>query len=359
MLVMAGAAALGITALSCSASGHSAPVRTTLPTSYVVVYRVAQNDVHDWEVLSMRRPFAGSGLVYDTAAAPGRGDRAVSGSISTGEALYTVETGTVRLVSGRQPGPASGDQYLAVELDDLMARKLAADTGQDRTVAGRACRVYRFAEPPSGPVLALTGGADHDDLCLDQAGLVLSERWTYHGSVVLERTATAVRTSNGDLPAGPDPEPPSTAGAAPMAPGAATVSPDPRPQSFLAPPPAPRRYQPSGPAVDFRLGDPQNPSSTVATSVVWAFAEGPRSITVEAGTGRGGELPWRTDDTVTKPAALRGLGPATSAVRSDGAEVRVDLGGGRWVRVRGTVPVSELVAYAQRLTRAAGASPGG
>lgn len=365
MVVMAGAGAIAIAAMSCSSGGPPARGQATLARSYVVVYSLAENGVHHWEVLSVRRPFEGSDLIYDADAAPrqavrpARGVRPASGSISTHDALYTVDAGAVRLVSGRQPGPASGDQHLAAVLGDLTARKLAVDTGQDRTVAGRACRVYRFAEPPSGPVRPLTGGADHDDLCLDRAGLVLSERWTYHGGVVLERTATTVRAANGGLEAGAEPEAPSTVGAAPAGPGAATVTPDPRPQSSLSTPPTPAGYQPSGPAVDFRLGDPQNPSSTVATSVVWAFVKGPNVITVEAGTGRAGELPWRPDDTVTKPVALRGLGPATTAVRSDGAEVRVDLGGGRWVRVRGTMSVSELVAYAQRLTRSGGASAGG
>ena len=358
LFVMAGAGAIALVGVSCSGSSRPASPPTALPTSYVAVYQVTENGVHHWDVLTVRRPFDGSDLVYGTTAAPGRGDHPASGSISTRDALYTVDAAVVRLVSGRQPGPASGDQYLAAELGDLMARKLAADTGQDRTVAGRACRVYRFAEPPSGPVRPLASGADHDDLCLDRAGLVLSERWTYHGGVVLERTASEVRASNGDLAAAADAEAPSTTGAASAGPGAATVTPDPQPQSFLSTPPTPGGYQPSGPAVDFRLGDPHAPSSTVAASVVWAFVAGPRVITVEAGNGRSGELPWRTDDTVTEPIALRGLGDATTAVRSDGAEVRVDLGGGRWVRVRGTVAVSELVAYAQGLTRRAGVSAG-
>src|SRR5438552_5741296 len=340
---------------ACSAGAHPRPAAqptiTALPRSYVVVYRVVQNGTRHWEVLTVHRPFDGSDLTYDTPVAPRTDDPPATGNISTDVGLYAVDGAAVRTVSGRQPGPASGDQYLAAELGDLVARKLAADSGVVRTVAGRSCRVYRFAEPPSGPVRPLTGGADHDDLCLDRAGLVLSERWTYHGAVVSERTATEVRASRGDLGPGAEPEPPSTEGTAPAGRGAATVTPAPHPDSFLSAPPAPSGYVLSGPAVAFRLADRQAPTSTVAASVVWAFNDGPRSITVEAGIGRGGELPWRPDDTVTKPVALRGLGPATTAVRSDGAEVRVDLGGGRWVRVRGTVPVSELVAYARRLTR--------
>ncbi|HEY1634984.1 MAG TPA: hypothetical protein VGF64_09520, partial [Acidimicrobiales bacterium] len=46
---------------------------------------------------------------------------------------------------------------------------------------------------------------------------------------------------------------------------------------------------------------------------------------------------------------LTGLGPAQSAIRSDGAEIRVDLGGGRWMRVRGTGSASTLSRYASNM----------
>jgi hypothetical protein len=335
--------------VSCSSGSHSPPAITALPRSYVVTYRVLQNGAQHWEVLTVHRPFDGSDLTYDTPQAPRASEPPAAGNISTDLALFAVEGTSVRTVSGRQPGPASGDQYLAPELVDLVARKLAADTGKDQTVAGRFCRIYRFLEPPSGPVKPLGGGSDHDDLCLDRSGLLLSERWTYHGGVVLERTATTVRTSDGELSAGVEPPTPSTAGAAPPSAGAGSAVPDPNPDSFLAPPAVPAGYAAAGPAVKFTLPDPQHPASTVAASVIWAFEDGPRFVTVEAGTGRPGQVPWRPDDTVTKPATLRGLGPATTALRSDGTEVRVDVGNGRWVRVRGAMSVAQLTAYAQQL----------
>lgn len=324
---------------ACSPGGHQIATTTALPRSYVATYRVVQNGAQHWEVLTVHRPFDGSDLTYDTPQAPTASDPPVSGNISTDVALFAVDGTSVRTVSGRQPGPASGDQYLAPELGDIVARKLAADTGEDQTVAGRSCRVYRFLEPPSGPIKPLGRGSDHDDLCLDRSGLLLSERWTYHGGVVLERTATAVN-------AGGEPAPPSTTDAAPPASAAGSAVPDPNPDSFLAPPSLPAGYAPAGSPVAFKVPD-------VASSVVWAFVDGARFVTVEAGTSRPGQLPWHPDDTVTKPVTLQGLGPATTALRSDGAEVRVDLGDGRWVRVRGAIPVAGLTAYAQRLTLSA------
>src|SRR3954447_1506655 len=98
---------------SCSAGGHAPPPITALPQSYVVTYRVAQNGAHHWEVLSAHRPFNGSDLTYDTPNAPAASDPPVAGNISTDLALFAVDGASVRTVSGRQPGPASGDQYLA------------------------------------------------------------------------------------------------------------------------------------------------------------------------------------------------------------------------------------------------------
>lgn len=352
-VVVLGAVLAAIVLASCSHSRRPAqPAGTPLPRSYVVTYRVVQNGAQHWEVLTVHRPFKGSDLTYDTPNAPLGSDPPASGNISTDLALFAVDGTSVRTVSGRQPGPASGDQYLAPEVGDLLARKLADDNNDVEAVVGRPCRVYRFLEPPSGPIKPLGDGSDHDDLCIDGQGLLLSERWMYHGGVVLERTATAVSTSDDELAGGAERVAPSAAGATPAGPGAASAVPDPNPDSFLAPPAVPAGFLTAGQPVKFTLPEPQHPASTVAESVIWAFVDGARFVTVEAGTGHPGQLPWRPDDTVTQPAALQGLGPATTALRSDGAEVRVDVGGGQWVRVRGAMSVRDLVAYAQRLTLA-------
>jgi hypothetical protein len=105
--------------------------------------------------------------------------------------------------------------------------------------------------------------------------------------------------------------------------------------------------------VRFTLPDPVNSSSLVAASTVWTYVDGANVITVEAGSQRPGQLPWQANDTVTAPVELAGLGSGQSAIRSDGAEVRVDLGGGNWVRVHGTVPLAALVEYANGLRLAA------
>ena len=344
-----------VVTLVVTRGGSTVAVDTTYPTSYLIVYRVTQNGAARWEVLSVQRPFSASDLNYTTTSAPRAGDQPSTGNMSTASGLYAVDAQTVRLVSGRQPGPPSGDQYAGEALTELTRRGLAGDLNQTATVAGRTCRLYRFAAPPSGAVAPLTStadGADHDDLCFDSEGLELSESWTYRGAVVLQRTAVEVRSSPRAIADTSLPAPPSIDGAAPAGPNAATVTPTAQPSTFISAPPPPSGFTSAGSALDFRFPDPQNASQTAATSVVWGFTSGPRVITVEAGSERGGGLPWNAADTSTESVTLHGLGSASTAARSDGFEVRVDLGGGEWVRVRGTVPLDALITYAHRLTRA-------
>jgi hypothetical protein len=312
-------------------------------SGYQIVYRLeapTNAAPAQWEVLSVRRPFESADLVYGSAGPPTAADRPTSGSISTESELYAVDTSGVHDVGGRQPGPPSADQDLATQLADMLHRHLAADTGGTSQVAGRSCRTYRLLEPPVGPMRPLGVASEHDDLCIDGNGLVLSEAWTLDGRLVERRTATAVSVATVSLP--------SVDGASPPKPGAsrAVVAPDAEgPVALPRPPPGFHALAP----VRFALPDPLHPSSLVAASVVWTYVDGSDLVTVEAGSEQGGQLPWQQNDTVTEPLELTGLGPAQSAIRSDGAEIRVDLGGGRWMRIRGTESASILSRYANNV----------
>src|SRR5260370_707753 len=201
-----------------------------------------------------------------TPTAPHSGDAAMSGSISTMTGLDAVDSRGVQLVSARQPGPPSGDQYLGAEIQELTRRGVATDLRTSTTVAGRAGGPSRVGGPPSRPGAPPSGTRDHADPSLGPDGVGL--------------------------------RPPRT---------------------------SPRK----------------------------------RARTGAPGSERGGALPCHDGDTVTAPVDLAGLGPATTAVRSDGFELRIDLGGGQWVRVRGTLPLDDLVSYGHRLTRAAVAPTAG
>ena len=341
--VLVAALVVGIVAYS----GQQASSRFgSAPRSYVVVYRDVINGVTQWEVLAAQRPFDGSDLTYRTPSRPDATAKPDGGTISTATGLYTETARGVRLVSGRQPGPPSNDLSLAVEMKDAVARGVAVDLHQTRKIAGFTCSLYRLADPASGPLHRLDVTVGHDDVCLARNGLLLSETWTYHGSVVEQRTAMTVTLRS--WPAG-TPRPGSTTSAAPASNAAAVVTPDAQPSSFLAYPAPATGFRPAMPAVDFRLPDSTHPTQTVAATVVWSFVHDGQLVTVEAGRERGGVLPWSPTDTPTRPVRLAGLGAATTALRSDGPEVRIDLGDGRWVRVRGTVPLSVVSKFAATL----------
>lgn len=346
VVAIAVAAAGTIVGLRLSGGG-TAPLHATLarPSSYRIVYRVDTlangSTVTTWEVLTVHRPFDSSDIVYDDDPAV-RQDPPRSATWFDVDGLYTLDgSGTVRRVAGRQPGPSGNDQALGVELDALGQRRLARNTGQTRSIAGRRCDVVRFLEPPVGAIKPLTG-TDHDDLCIDADGLVLAEHWVLHGRPAFARTA--VRVQVGSVA---DPSPP--AGAKPLPGNGAvpTATPGVDPDSPIAAPPTPAGYALARNDV-FTLPAPTG-SGIAARSTVWAFTNGPDTISVEAGTEPSG-YPWDGQPTRTTAISLPGLGSATTALRSDGPEIRVALGPGRWVRIRGTVPLAVLVSYARRLT---------
>jgi hypothetical protein len=317
------------------------------PTSFLVEYQVVTNGVPSWEILSAKRPFSASLLSYAGTSPPGVDSAPQGGTLATYDGLYTADTAGTRKLSGRQPGLASGDVDLIDALPEAIERGLARDLGRSQTVAGRECHLLAFAEPVSGPLGTFKLGQGDDEVCVDSAGIVLTETWQYHGKTVLQRTARRVlsplTTWPSDLPS-----PPSLSGAASAPPGSATVIPTSSPTStFLAMPPVPSGFLSTGSPLVFQI--PASQGSSQARSVVWAFRRGTRVISVEAGALQGGRVPWNDGDTVTRPVALGWGQSATTALRSDGPEVRVVVAGGTWVRIRGTVPLDDLVSYSQKL----------
>jgi hypothetical protein len=201
-----------------------------------------------------------------------------------------------------------------------------------------------LGEPPVGPIAA-ADGSGHDDICIDRTGLLLREDWTYQGRLVLQRTALQERVGAADPTlVGPPPE--SSARDAQVPAVLRLV--EPTAQSFLANPPLPTGFA-APPAVATVAYSPSDTTRVTDTSMIWSFVSGGRLITVEAGQGM---LPWAPAASPTQTVVLAGLGTATSALRSDGSEIRVQLDGARWIRVRGTVPPETLARYASELTLA-------
>jgi hypothetical protein len=337
-------------AVGCS-SGSAAPPRVTdvtaLPATYQIVYRVTttsgSTSQQAWEVLTQTDPFDASDLTY--AADPRSGAEPQTGTVSSFDELFDLANGRLRLVSDRQPGPGSGVGATGVELAELAHHGLARPVGQS-VFAGNGCDVARFGEPPVGPITP-PNGSGSDDVCIDRSGLEVHDAWTYHGRLVLEREAEEIRIGS------PDPSiagPPSLSSAeASSAPSVLKVS-QPAGKSYLDTPPSPAGFT-ARPAVSTAAFNPSDPSQVTDVSTIWSFSDAGAVVTVEAGQG---QLPWDPAGSPTESLELKGLGQAAVAFRSDGPEIRSQLGQDRWVRVRGTVPPGELSRYASELRLAGG-----
>ena len=333
---------------------------TALPPAYQVVYRVESSNGSSsrqyWEVLTQSDPFDVSDLVYGSD--PRSGADPNTGTVSSFDHLYELSGGRLTLVSDRQPGPGSGAPATAVEVAELAQRRIAAVRGRS-SAAGEPCTVVRFGEPPVGPITA-PNGSGADDICIDRSGLETHEAWTYHGRVVLERTALEVRVGSSDsaIVGAPALSTARTSGApailkvtqpAQSSAAQSSAAQSSAAQSYLATPPAPGGFtaQPVATTIAF---SPSDPSQVTDLSTIWSFSDGGAVITVEAGQG---QLPWSPGDTPTGALELKGLGRAALALRSDGPEVRVELDQNRWIRVRGTVPPEQLSRSATEHAHAA------
>ena len=312
------------------------------PMSFQILYHDVENvgtgATVRYERLTVQRPFSSSDLRYPSP--PGARSVPQSGTYFSATELFSVDSRGVHPVSGREPGPGGDDQDLVTQLPDLEARGLARPLSTTLTLAGRTCQEYRLSEPPAGALTPLSG-SDHDDLCITSDGLELAEDWTYHGHLVLHRRAVQVTEGPVRSPVTPAPDDRSPQGS-----GAASAFVTNGAKTFLPRPPVPAGFR-RAEEVGFIEPDPQNAQAILASSVTWSFTSGPDVITVEAGTSPPGDLPWATETTRTTSIRLAGLGSATTALRSDGCEIRVDLGNGSWVRIRGTVPLANLVSYAE------------
>jgi hypothetical protein len=328
---------------ACSSGGtKAAPFAPTRPAPEIdVVYRTERVGEVAYERLAARRPFD---VLHGTyTSAPGPSSVPSSGTLTTIDQLFQLRPEGLQQLSGRQPAPGTGDQYLAPMASDLTARGLAKRL-RSRTVAGRRCVVFRFAEPPVGPLKRL-GTRDHDDICLTPDDIVLAEDWTLNGKRVLSRVAHSVDLHPAALADRLEPR-----AALPAPPGAPTAAPTSEP-AFLAEPPIPaggfalaRRD-----AFVFRQPDPATGAPvTLYQSTVWAYQREADLVTVEAGqSAEPGRMPWDAADPA-QPVDLQ-LGSGTSVLRSDGVEIRIALDPSQWVRVRGTIPLADLIPFAREL----------
>lgn len=156
-----------------------------VPTTYRVTYDVVENGLPRTEEWTVRRP-------YESLVLSRRDGAILSGTATSVDELRTylpdrdgwlpVQPELRRAASDQHPAGA----VAAMEVLGLVERR------GEESHAGRTCTVYRTGQPQSAGPPTAPSVSERTDVCVDEAGLVLHERWEIGGSVVVERTATSV-----------------------------------------------------------------------------------------------------------------------------------------------------------------------
>lgn len=320
------------------------------PTSYGVTYRAetySGDDVtYATEELIVRRPFDAR-LETRRGRPPGGGSVGVTvnsfSRLVTGNGVFAVAPSPAAL-------DARPDAYLADAVRAGFAQRRAV-----RRVAGRLCRVYRTQG--SGPLEKLTGAADdYSERCFDERGVLLEELTVSDGEPISRRVAVRIsqrpRVDDEAFEAR-DPTLPVDKGGGSVQRLRAGSKP---PGDFFEARRDPRGFEHEGrfavipPQTGF--DDPRERGRIVTfTSDVWVA--GIDTLIVEQGSTLGGIPVFeRAPDGID--VRLGELGRGQIVYHSVAVEVRALLEGGRFIRVLGTVPPAELVAFARTLERVEG-----
>lgn len=362
-------ARVGSVAVGPGATGYFEPGRGRLgfaddePAQYRIVYRLEQGggggegDVRVLtDVVDVKRPFESR---LETRQGPPPGGALLSVQVGRLGHIETRGRNRSTATFATFPGVAPSDVRVSDIAEDLVEQGLA-ERREQRTVAGRRCLVYRTSGPLSAKSLRRPSAQEYADNCLDQQGLVLEELYVVDGRPLSRRVATTVDTAptfaTGTFR--------TEAVTIPVDKGGGSVrevEPDSAPEGDdpfwqLAAPPAGfeqvGRYSVVPPQAD-NFSDPLRRKFIVAT-VSDVYVDGPKLIVVDQGsTLEGGEaFPPAPEGTPTLDAGQ--LGTAEVHLSGDGAELRVNLRQGAFVRVYGTVPVADLASVLRDLRPATG-----
>lgn len=297
-------------------------------TSYRITYEVREGDDRSTEVLTVNRPFESRIETGDTVEVTtfGRSSR----TTVDGEVLAVAVPPTVA------PGDARVEHHLGTEV---------LERGRRKTVAGRECQVFRTGQ--SLRLVELLPG-DAVEVCIDASGLVLEER---DGDRV--RVATEVEIDVDDTYAVEERTVPVLQGGGAVQ----RLTDDSRtPGEFWElgddlPLPHDGRYAVVPPQPD-AFSDATLRGRRIATTTD-VLTDGVDVIVVD----RGGTLEGIDvigDDDAAEIVDAGALGDGTLRRTSFGAELTVQLDGGRFVRISGTVPVDDLLAVARGMHEIAG-----
>lgn len=155
------------------------------PRSYRITYDVVENGLPRVEEWTIRRP-------YESLVLSRRDGVVLTGSSTSRSMLQTyLSDRDGWLPVQPELHRASFDLHPAGAVAAMEVLGLVEQRGEQEHL-GRPCTVYRTGQPPSAGDATEPSAEEHTDICVDRAGLVLHERWEIGGSVVVERTATAL-----------------------------------------------------------------------------------------------------------------------------------------------------------------------
>lgn len=161
------------------------PYPGTAPASYRIVYDVVENELARSETITVRRP-------YESFVRSDRDREMISGTATSRSTLWTyLADRDGWLAVQPELHRAAFDQQPLAAMATAVALGRATEIGADEYL-GRSCRRFRTGEPLGNPGITSPSEQESTEVCIDEAGLVLHERWEIDGSVVTERTATEV-----------------------------------------------------------------------------------------------------------------------------------------------------------------------
>lgn len=176
------------------------PIAAEIPSAYRVTYDVVQTETASTEEVVVRRPYESISVTRDQAGVVSTGD-----ATSLTNLYFYLSQDEAWLPLEGQKHRAEADTRPLGGLATMIELGLVSEEGT-ANYAGRDCTVYLTGSTLSAPV-APAADDETTELCVDDAGLVLHERWQQAGSVLLERTATSVEIDPAVDPAQFDPTP--------------------------------------------------------------------------------------------------------------------------------------------------------
>lgn len=343
---------------SVEVPGAPAVEVTASPSSFRIVYRVedlgAENVVTRTDVVSVRRPWESR---LDSSAGAPPGGKRLSSQIATFGQRTNVSEGDEPAVVVLGPAlPASDLRLAAVLAPATEAGRI--ERREVRRVLDRPCQVYRSGDYLSAAALTPPDPELYVDSCVDAAGLLLEEVLVSKERRIARRIAVEVDED----PSLDDALFPSSEGTVTPAKGGGSMrrlkeGTNP-PSPFSVADAIPAGFASTGrfsviPPQAENFGDDPEREGFRRAMVSDVYVRGVDVLIVEQGGTLRGGAPFEVDPG-SPTVDLGALGTGEIRFSGVGNQVRVLVGGGRFIQATGTLSPEELAAVLRSLREVPG-----